>query len=114
MRSPASSPRMVKWAIFLSQYNIDIRLRPAIKGQALADFVTECTARSTIDTSLSRKNRPELRHEYGVFDRTGTSLSRKNRPELRYSEIARENEPGLRGFIAPPPPHPGLDQKPGP
>ncbi|CAH9109579.1 unnamed protein product [Cuscuta europaea] len=49
MRSPTSSSRMVKWAIFLSQYNIDIRPRPAIKGQALADFVTECTVRAATD-----------------------------------------------------------------
>ncbi|CAH9085089.1 unnamed protein product [Cuscuta europaea] len=53
MRSPTSSFRMVKWAIFLSQYNIDIRPRPAIKGQALADFVTECTVRSAVDEEPS-------------------------------------------------------------
>ncbi|CAH9069202.1 unnamed protein product [Cuscuta europaea] len=47
MRSPTSSSRMVKWAIFLSQFQIEIKPRPSIKGQALADFVTECTARET-------------------------------------------------------------------
>ncbi|CAH9094694.1 unnamed protein product [Cuscuta europaea] len=53
MRSPTSSSRMVKWAIFLSQYNIDIHPRPAIKGQAPADFVTECTTRSATDEEPS-------------------------------------------------------------
>ncbi|CAH9083530.1 unnamed protein product [Cuscuta europaea] len=47
MRSPTSSSRMVKWAIFLSQFQIEIKPRPSIKGQALADFVIECTARET-------------------------------------------------------------------
>ncbi|CAH9118568.1 unnamed protein product [Cuscuta europaea] len=51
MRSPTSSSRMVKWAIFLSQFQIEIKLRPSIKGQALADFVTECTARETTATT---------------------------------------------------------------
>ncbi|CAH9090598.1 unnamed protein product [Cuscuta epithymum] len=51
MRSPTSSPRMIKWAIFLSQYQIEIKPRPSIKGQALADFVTECTARETAVTT---------------------------------------------------------------
>ncbi|CAH9133666.1 unnamed protein product [Cuscuta epithymum] len=51
MRSPTSSPRMIKWAIFLSQYQIEIKPRPSIKGKALADFVTECTARETAITT---------------------------------------------------------------
>ena len=33
--------RMVQWAIELSQFNVDYKLRTAIKAQALADFVVE-------------------------------------------------------------------------
>ncbi|VFQ73252.1 unnamed protein product [Cuscuta campestris] len=44
-RSPAASARMTKWAVFISQYNVEFRLRPSIKGQALADFQLECTTR---------------------------------------------------------------------
>ncbi|VFQ71616.1 unnamed protein product [Cuscuta campestris] len=43
--SPAASARMTKWAVFISQYNVEFRPRPSIKGQALADFQVECTAR---------------------------------------------------------------------
>ncbi|VFQ89711.1 unnamed protein product [Cuscuta campestris] len=44
-RSPAESARMTKWAVFISQYNVEFRPHPSIKGQALADFQVECTAR---------------------------------------------------------------------
>ncbi|VFQ85727.1 unnamed protein product [Cuscuta campestris] len=44
-RRPAASARMTKWAVFISQYNVEFRPRPSIKGQALADFQVECTAR---------------------------------------------------------------------
>ncbi|XP_019184571.1 PREDICTED: uncharacterized protein LOC109179516 [Ipomoea nil] len=43
LRNPVSSGRMVKWAVELSQYNLEYRPRTAIKGKALADFIVECT-----------------------------------------------------------------------
>ncbi|VFQ94432.1 unnamed protein product [Cuscuta campestris] len=56
-RSPAASARMTKWAIFISQYNVEFRPRPSIKGQALADFQVECTAREVT------RNQTEIRAE---------------------------------------------------
>ncbi|VFQ82811.1 unnamed protein product [Cuscuta campestris] len=38
IRSPAASARMTKWVVFISQYNVEFRPHPSIKGQALADF----------------------------------------------------------------------------
>ncbi|XP_075654351.1 uncharacterized protein LOC142624589 [Castanea sativa] len=35
--------RMVQWAVELSQFDIEYKLRTAIKAQALADFITEFT-----------------------------------------------------------------------
>ena len=40
---PETSGRLIKWGIELSQYEIEFHPRAAIKGQALADFVNECT-----------------------------------------------------------------------
>ncbi|CAA0815055.1 Unknown protein, partial [Striga hermonthica] len=40
---PSSSGRMVKWAVELGEYNVDFEVRKAIKAQALADFIQECT-----------------------------------------------------------------------
>ncbi|VFQ69198.1 unnamed protein product [Cuscuta campestris] len=45
LKSPNAPSRMSKWAVFLGAFQIEFRPRPAIKGQALADFVVECTAR---------------------------------------------------------------------
>ncbi|XP_038986795.1 uncharacterized protein LOC120112114 [Phoenix dactylifera] len=35
--------RITKWAIELGEFDIEYRPRPAIKAQALADFIVECT-----------------------------------------------------------------------
>ncbi|VFQ80577.1 unnamed protein product [Cuscuta campestris] len=45
LRSPNAPSRMSKWAVFLGAFQIEFKPRPGIKGQALADFVVECTAR---------------------------------------------------------------------
>ncbi|XP_019160036.1 PREDICTED: uncharacterized protein LOC109156639 [Ipomoea nil] len=44
LRNPTLSGRLVKWAVELTQYGIEYQPRPSIKGQALADFLVECTA----------------------------------------------------------------------
>ena len=41
LQKPDSSGRLLKWAIELSQFEIEFQTRPAIKGQALADFIAE-------------------------------------------------------------------------
>ncbi|XP_019181978.1 PREDICTED: uncharacterized protein LOC109177132 [Ipomoea nil] len=43
LRNPSSSGRLVKWAVELTQYEIEYQPRPSIKGQALVDFLVECT-----------------------------------------------------------------------
>ncbi|GAB2287876.1 hypothetical protein Dimus_037963 [Dionaea muscipula] len=42
LHRPETSGRLVKWSVELGQYQIDYQPRPAIKGQALADFLVEC------------------------------------------------------------------------
>ncbi|VFQ61181.1 unnamed protein product [Cuscuta campestris] len=44
-QSPNAPSRVSKWGVFLGSFLIEFKPRPAIKGQALADFVVECTAR---------------------------------------------------------------------
>ena len=38
-----ASGRIVKWALELSEYNIEFKSRSAIKSQSLADFIVEWT-----------------------------------------------------------------------
>ncbi|XP_074324084.1 uncharacterized protein LOC141661003 [Apium graveolens] len=40
---PKASGRLIKWAIKLGQFDIKYKRRTAMKAQALADFVVECT-----------------------------------------------------------------------
>ena len=51
---PETSGRMIKWAIELSEFDIRYKLRIAVKGQILADFIMEFTpAQSTKATKLA-------------------------------------------------------------
>ncbi|XP_062100255.1 uncharacterized protein LOC133806145 [Humulus lupulus] len=43
LQKPKSSGRLLKWAMKLSQFDIAYVPRISIKGQALADFIVECT-----------------------------------------------------------------------
>ncbi|VFR02436.1 unnamed protein product, partial [Cuscuta campestris] len=52
LRSPNAPSRMSKWAVFLGAFLIEFKPRKAIKGQALADFVVECTAREEPSAEL--------------------------------------------------------------
>lgn len=45
LHAPSQSGRMVKWAIKLSEYDIEYRIRTAAKSQVLADFVIELTSK---------------------------------------------------------------------
>ena len=43
MHSPKASGRLIKWAVELGKFDIKYKPRTAIKAQALADFLVECT-----------------------------------------------------------------------
>ncbi|KAK1379936.1 hypothetical protein POM88_026680 [Heracleum sosnowskyi] len=43
LHSPQVSGRLIKWAIELGEFDIKYKPRTAIKAQALADFMVECT-----------------------------------------------------------------------
>ncbi|VFQ84069.1 unnamed protein product [Cuscuta campestris] len=45
LRDLSSSGRVIKWAMVLSQYDISYQPRFSKKGQVIADFMVECTAR---------------------------------------------------------------------
>ncbi|XP_024039511.1 uncharacterized protein LOC112098123 [Citrus clementina] len=47
LHKPDTSGRLVKWAVELSEFDIDYKPRAAIKAQAMADFVAEFTEPET-------------------------------------------------------------------
>ena len=44
LHKPETSERLMKWAIEMSEFDIRYKLKTAIKGQVLADFVMEFTS----------------------------------------------------------------------
>ncbi|CAL9000957.1 unnamed protein product [Prunus brigantina] len=51
LQKPETSGRLVKWAIELGEFDIHYKPRPATKGQAVADFISEFTEPSTVASS---------------------------------------------------------------
>ena len=47
LHKPETSGRLIKWAIELSEFDIRYKLRTAVKGQVLADFIMEFTLSNT-------------------------------------------------------------------
>ena len=43
LQKPEYSRRLTKWTVKLGEFDIQFKPRQAIKGQALADFIVECT-----------------------------------------------------------------------
>ncbi|VFQ86055.1 unnamed protein product [Cuscuta campestris] len=74
-RSPEASARMTKWAVFISQYNVQFRPRPSIKGQALADFQVECTAREMTRAQVETR----MEKDWWIMSIDGSSGSRSCR-----------------------------------
>ncbi|KAM6560266.1 uncharacterized protein LOC115723739 [Cannabis sativa] len=53
LQKPDASGQLLKWVVELGQYEIFFQPRTTIKGQALIDFVVECTGK---DESISKNN----------------------------------------------------------
>ncbi|VFQ77719.1 unnamed protein product [Cuscuta campestris] len=71
-RSPAASARMTKWVVFISQYSVEFKPRPSIKGQALADFQVECTAREM----TRAQDETRMEKDWWIMSIDGSSGSR--------------------------------------
>ncbi|KAK3021856.1 hypothetical protein RJ639_047864 [Escallonia herrerae] len=58
LHKPDLSGRLVPWSVELGEFDIQYKPRPSIKGQALADFIVECTL--PIDEDESHVDQPEV------------------------------------------------------
>ncbi|CAL9017982.1 unnamed protein product [Prunus brigantina] len=56
LQKPRDFGRLVKWAIELGEFDIHYKPRPATKGQAVADFISEFTEPSTMAGSRLRSS----------------------------------------------------------
>ena len=58
LHKPETSGRLVKWAIELSEFDIRYKLRIAIKGQVLADFIMEFSSVEPTETTQLASDLP--------------------------------------------------------
>ena len=58
LHKPETSGRLMKWAIELSEFDIRYKLKIAIKGQILADFVMEFTSAELVEATQLRSDLP--------------------------------------------------------
>ncbi|XP_042511717.1 uncharacterized protein LOC122086839 [Macadamia integrifolia] len=106
--SPSITGRMVSWAVELSEHNIEFRPRSAIKGQALADFLVECTQAKEAAEPEAEPNRKWVLFVDGssTTARSGTGLVLKSPEEftihyvLRFAFPATNNEAEYEALIA--------------
>ncbi|XP_074377385.1 uncharacterized protein LOC141718913 [Apium graveolens] len=93
IHSPKASGRMIKWAIELEEFDIKCKPRTAIKSQALADFVVECTVpnqevggqEDTIPNGMERKEKNE-----------GEQIKDKEFRDLYFDGASKTNSSGAR------------------
>ncbi|KAK3002009.1 hypothetical protein RJ639_022183 [Escallonia herrerae] len=58
LHKPDVSGRLVPWSIELAKFDIHYKPRPSIKGQALADFIVECTLPIEDEEQLPQRDGP--------------------------------------------------------
>jgi len=71
LHSPTQSGRLAKWAIELSEYDIEYRTRTSLKAQVLADFVIELPL---VDLDGTNSNKKWLLHVDGSSNREGSGV----------------------------------------
>ena len=61
LHRPETSGRLMKWAIELSEFDIRYKLKTAIKGQVLVDFVMEFTSAEPAENTHATPDLPILK-----------------------------------------------------
>ncbi|XP_071723616.1 uncharacterized protein [Rutidosis leptorrhynchoides] len=72
-----SSDRMINWAVELGEFDISYLPRPSVKGQALTDFIMECT----IPEERKKKSRVD---DENTQPDNPTQVVISERPEVEY------------------------------
>lgn len=92
----------MKWAIELSEFDIEFKLRTAIKAQALADFIVKLT--TPLEQPMGQKANWKIfvdRSSNGEVSRVGIIMIGPNFKELEYSlHLVINNDVEYEAIIA--------------
>ncbi|KAK3019471.1 hypothetical protein RJ639_005155 [Escallonia herrerae] len=114
LHRPDLSGRFVPWSVELGEFDIFYKPRPSIKGQALADFIVECTLPIEVEEPLLGVEEPILPDQTGLFAWTlyvdGSSNTSEsgaglilNGPDglTRFSSVPRQSPSPLSSLSSP-------------
>lgn len=78
MHKPETLGRLVQWSVELSEFDIDYHPQGAIKGQAMADFIAECThmSKGEVQEQKEQPGEAEATQEIGMLYVDGSSTIR--------------------------------------
>lgn len=107
LAKPETSGRLLKWVVELSQFEITYHPRTTIKGQALADFIVECTGVEDIPDEILLKEAWKLYVDGSAMDNASgagiilvTPTKYKFHSALRFKFRATNNESEYKALLA--------------
>ncbi|KAG7559607.1 Ribonuclease H-like superfamily [Arabidopsis thaliana x Arabidopsis arenosa] len=86
LHSPSQSGRLVKWAIELSEYDIQFRTRTSLKSQVLADFLIELPL---VSMEVKENEGPWILHVDGASSKQGSGIG--IRLQSPYGEVIEQS-----------------------
>ncbi|KAG7567533.1 Integrase catalytic core [Arabidopsis thaliana x Arabidopsis arenosa] len=86
LHSPSQSGRLAKWAIELSEYDIQYRARTSLKSQVLADFLIELPL---VSTEVKEIEGPWTLHVDGASSKQGSGIG--VRLQSPYGEVIEQS-----------------------